>query len=152
MKIIMITLLFISTIFANVKVGDDFPTFKLVDQFDNNIEVTKNGDSRLILSFEKDVSSTIKKYLNSKNKTFLDDNNILYISDISSMPSFITSWFALPKMKKFNFKIALIYEDEVGDIIPREEDKITVIKLTDNNVTSIDFVEANTLDTILNLK
>jgi len=149
MKLILISILCVSALFADIKVGETLPTFKLVDQFDEKVEVETKGDTILIFSFQKDVSSEIKKYIDGKEKTFLEDNNIVYISDISSMPSFITSWFALPKMKKFAFKIALIYDEEVGDVVPRKEDKVTVLKLSDNSVTSINFVKAKELDTLL---
>jgi len=148
MKIIIITLLFLSALFANIKIGDTLPLFNLVDQFDTKIEIKKEGNTTLLFSFEKDVSSSIKKYIDSQPSTFLEDNHIVYISDISSMPSFITSWFAIPKMRKFDFKIALIY-DEVGELVPRKEDKVSVLKLSDNKVMSINFIKAKELDTLL---
>ena len=149
MKFIMMTLLCVSALFAEIKLGEGFPAFNLVDQFDEKMKVKMEGNTTLILSFEKDVSSEIKAFLDKKEKTFLVDNDILYISDISSMPSFITSWFALPKMKKFAFKVALIYEDKVADIIPREDEKVTVIDLDYNKIMKIQFVNPKELDTVL---
>jgi len=149
MKLFLMMLLFISALFAEIKVGEGFPDYKLVDQFDEKMEIQREGNTTLLLSFEKDVSSGIKAFLDTKEKGFLEKNNIMYISDISGMPSFITSWFALPKMKKFNFKIALIYEDKIGDIIPREEGKVTVIDLYYNKIMKIEFIEPKELDTIL---
>jgi len=142
-------LLLVSALFAEIKVGEGFPAYNLVDQFDEKMEVKMDGNTTLILSFEKDVSSETKKFLDTKEKTFLVDNDLMYISDISSMPSFITSWFALPKMKKFAFKVALIYEDKIGDIIPREDGKVTVIDLEYNKIMKIQFVDPKTLDTVL---
>jgi len=142
-------LLLVSALFAEIKVGEGFPAYNLVDQFDEKMEVKIDGNTTLILSFEKDVSSETKKFLDTKEKSFLVDNDLMYISDISSMPSFITSWFALPKMKKFAFKVALIYEDKVGDIIPREDGKVTVIDLEYNKIMKIQFVDPKALDTVL---
>ena len=113
-KIITVSLLLATALFAEIKVGENFPNLTLVDQFDEKMEVKKEGDTKLIVSFEKDVSSEVKTFLDSKEKNYLNDNNLLYISDISSMPSFVTSWFALPKMKKFDFKIGLIYDENEG--------------------------------------
>jgi hypothetical protein len=149
MKFMMMTLLCVTALFADLKIGDGFPVYNLVDQFDNKLAVKQEGNTTLILSFEKDVSTETKKFLDTKKKTFLKDNDIMYISDISSMPSLITSWFALPKMKKFGFPVALIYEDKVADIIPREDEKVTVIKLEYNGIKSIDFVAPKALDTLL---
>ena len=148
-KIIMTSLLLVSSLFAELKVGDTFPSLTLLDQFDEKVDISKEGESQLIFSFEKEVSSGIKAFLDSKDKNFLTQNNVTYISDISKMPSLITSWFALPKMKKFDFKVALIYDEEVGKEIPREEGKVSVVTLKDNVVTTIEFVEAQSLESIL---
>ena len=99
MKILITAFLLISTLFAELHVGEPFPKLTLVDQFDTKTEVPTTGKATLIFSFEKDVSSEIKTYLDTKEKDFLKLNNVMYISDISGMPSLITSWFAIPKMK-----------------------------------------------------
>ncbi len=150
MKILITSFLLISTLFAELHVGESFPKLTLVDQFDSKTEVKKTGSTTLILSFEKDVSSAIKTYLDTKEKNFLPLNNVMYISDISGMPSFITSWIAIPKMKKFNFKVSLISDEKEGIFIDRKEGKVTVITLKDNTITSIEFIEAKNLDKVLN--
>ena len=150
MKLLITSLLLISALSAELKVGKSFPALTLVDQFNEKTEVKTKGSGTLLLSFEKDVSAKIKTYLDAKEKDFLALNNIMYISDISSMPSFITRMFALPKMKKFSFKVALIYDDEEALYLNRKKGKVTVIRLKNNTITSIKFVEAKALDTALN--
>jgi len=142
-KIIMVGLFLTATLFAEIKVGENFPMLTLVDQFDKKMEVNK--DATIFLSFEKDVSSGIKEFLDSKEKDYLNKNNTIYISDISSMPSFITSWFAIPKMKKFPFQIALIYNEDEAEGINREEGKVTVVTLKENIIESIKFVKPKQL-------
>ena len=149
MKILIASLLLASTLFAEIKVGEAFPTLTLVDQFDKKTEIQTKGTTTLLLSFEKDVSSSIKKYIDSKEKDFLTKNNIMYISDISSMPSFITSWIAIPKMKKFTFNISLINDEKEALFIDRKEEKVTVVKLKNNIIQTIDYVEAKDLDKVL---
>jgi len=130
----------ISTLNAEVKVGDAFPVFNLQDQFEVKMQVPQKGKVTIILSFEKDVSSEVKTFIDTQKKNYLENNHIMYISDISPMPSLITSLFALPKMKKFNFRVALINEDNVADVIPREEGKVTRITLQNNHIKAIEFV------------
>ena len=148
-KIIIISLLLGTVLFAKIKVGENFPTLTLVDQFDTKIEVKKEGTTKLILSFEKDISSAIKDFLDTKEKNYLANNNIIYISDISSIPSFLVSLFALPKMKKFDFRIALIYDKKESETLVREKEKITLVSIEDNNITSIEFVNPTELATKL---
>jgi len=149
MKILFVTLLLMNTLFAELKVGDSFPTLTLIDQFDEKVELKKEGSFKMILSFEKDVSAEVKTFLDTKEKNFLKEQNVVYISDISSMPSFVTFWFAIPKMKKFDFKVALIYDEEEGKVLNRQEEKVTVMTLSDNNITSIEFINAKDLAEVL---
>ena len=149
MKILITTLLLMSTLFAEIKVGESFPKLTLVDQFNEKTEVKQKGSTTLLLSFEKDVSAEIKTYLGAKEKDFLVANNIMYISDISSMPSFITSWIAIPKMKKFTFQISLIYDEKEAASISRQKGKVTVVRLKDNRIQKVTFVEPKALGSVL---
>jgi len=145
MKLFVLALLCITMLYSEVKVGDTFPVFHLEDQFGSHMSVPLRGKKLLWLSFEKEVSSEIKTFLDTKPKGYMTKHNIMYISDISPMPYLITKFFALPKMKKFDFKIALIDEDNVADVIPRKEGKVTRITLRNYTITKIDFVKANDL-------
>jgi len=144
MRKILFLLLTMTALFAEVKVGETFPSFVLVDQFDHNISVKKNTKV-LMVSFQKGVSSEIQEFLKRQEKGFLEKNNALYLADISAMPSFLIRLFALPKMKKFNFKIALIYQENVADVLPRKEDKVTLIKLDEQKIVSIELVNPKEL-------
>ena len=73
----------------------------------------------------------------------------MYISDISSMPSFITSMFAIPKMKKFTFKIFLIHDEKEALFLDKKEGKVTVVTVKDNIVKKLNFVKAKDLDKVL---
>lgn len=54
-KVITVTLLLMSSLFAELKVGDAFPSLALVDQFDEKVEILTQGERQLIFSFEKEV-------------------------------------------------------------------------------------------------
>ncbi|MCW8822400.1 MAG: hypothetical protein OQK45_09230, partial [Sulfurovum sp.] len=53
--------------------------------------------------------------------------------------SFITSMFALPKMKKYPFSVILI-NDDFGNQFNRQEGKVTIYTLKNNKIQSIDFL------------
>ncbi len=149
MKIFITSLLLISTLFAELKVGETFPTLTLVDQFETKMEIKKKGSTTLLLSFEKNISSSIKKYIDTKEKSYLTKNNIMYISDISSMPTFITSMFAIPKMKKFAFKIALIYNAKEASLLDKKDKRVTVVTLKNNIIRTINYVKIKDLNKAL---
>lgn len=136
--LLLTTLLFTQILFADLKVGDTFPAITLPDQFDK--EVTVGPDDQIVMmSFEKGVSVGINEYLKTKPGTFLDRHHCKYISDISSMPSFITKMFVLPKMKDYPFELMLIYDD-TGEQFAREEEKITVYSIDHGVISSIRFI------------
>lgn len=143
---IFISLFFTTLLFAEFKVGDTLPTISLPDQFDKQHQVTKN-DRLLILAFEKDVAGQIKTYLESQPKGFLENNHAKYISDISHMPSMVTSWFAIPKMKKYPFSIMLIY-DAFGKEFGKQEGKITIYRIHNHKIVSVEFISPDNLSSI----
>ena len=147
MKLVFLTLISFSLLFAKVTIGEPFPVVNLVDQFDNNVEI--RSDATLIVSFQKSVSSKIQAYLTSKPKYYLEQNNILYVSDMSAAPTFMIKLFGIPKMQKFPYKVALIYDDEIADSIQRESDKITVISLRQHKIIKIQFVSPKDLGKVL---
>ena len=147
MKTIFLTFFSVSLLFAKINSGDTLPPLALIDQFDNKLEVKPNAT--LIISFQKSISSKIQAYLASKPKHYLKQNNILYVSDMSAAPTFMIKLFGIPKMKKFDYKVALIYDDTVADKIQREDDKITVIKLKRDKIVDIQFILPKDLNSVL---
>ena len=147
MKIILFILLSLSLLTAKVNNGNSLPPLNLVDQFDKKVEI--RSDATLIVSFQKSVSSEIQAYLTSKPKHYLEQNNILYVSDMSAAPTFMIKLFGIPRMQKFPYKVALIYDDEIADNIQRESDKITVISLRQHKIIKIQFVSPKDLGKVL---
>jgi len=128
-------------LFANsLTTGSELPTLKIKDQFEKEHTVDANTKT-ILFSATKDESAIIRDFVNEKGKEeFLKSNNIAYIADITGMPSLITKWFAMPKMKKYEFPILLI--DEANkDKFPVKEDMISVISLEDGKVTEIKYVK-----------
>lgn len=139
MKKILLSLMLVVSLFAEFKVGDKIEDFTLPDQFDNNI--TFNSDIKtIIMTFEKDVAVGVNDFLKTKDKEFLIKNSTIFIADISSMPSFVTSMFALPKMRKYPYSVGLIY-DEFGEKFNIQDEKITIYKVNQNEIKEILFID-----------
>ena len=141
----IIILLFVNPLFAeNLQVGQTITPFSLPDQFGKKHIVNSQDYSILIITGEKDISIMLNKYLKTKKKTFLPEHHAIYISDIHSMPSLITRFFALPKMRKYPFKLLLIYDKE-KNIFPMKDKSVTVIQLHNNKISSICKHQVNTI-------
>jgi len=135
--VILLTLLSIWAL-AEVKVGDSI-NLELVDQFDKPHTLNSKAYKKIVVTFEKDISQKINLYLQDQEKDLLKTKKIAYISDIHKMPSFVTSMFALPKMKKYTFPILLIKEK--NNIFPSKENHITVVHLHRGKIKKIEFKE-----------
>ena len=120
--------------FANsLTVGGNLPTLTVKDQFEKEFTIDAKIKT-IIFSATKDESATIKDFLATKDKNYLTTNNIAYVADITGMPSLISKFFALPKMKDYSFSILLIDEDNKA-LFPVEQDKITIITLDNSKIT-----------------
>jgi hypothetical protein len=138
-KLLLISILLTGSLFAGFKVGDTLPNITLEDQFEKSFTV-EPSDTLLVMAFEKDISVVVNEFLKIQAEGFMAQYHMKYISDISTMPSFITSMFALPKMKKYPFSVMLI-NDEFGEQFDKEDGKVTVYRLKKNKVTALEFID-----------
>lgn len=131
--VILISCLFYLSAFA-----ESIQILELNDQFD--VKTTINESTQWVLfSVEKDASDLVNKSLEDLKLTSLKDMNGVYVADISRMPSLVTSMFALPKMKKYPFPVALDRDGEPTAKWPREKGKVTLMKLKNLEIVSTQF-------------
>lgn len=121
---------------ASVGVGDTLEPLNLVDQHDRPVQV--NATTRVVIfSGEKPVSDWVSDVLASQPSGVLDRLGAVYVSDISGMPALITQMFALPKLRKLPFTMALAREAAVVADLPRQPGTATVLTMRDARVVSI---------------
>ena len=126
--------------FANsLTVGSNLPTLTVKDQFEKEFTIDAKIKT-IIFSATKDESATIKDFLVTKDKNYLTTNNIAYVADITGMPSLISKFFALPKMKDYSFSIRLIDQDNKA-LFPVEQDKIAIISLDNSKITDVKYIK-----------
>lgn len=138
-KKILLLLAFTTYLLANsFNVNDTVATISLPDQFDKIHTI--NGETKtLIVSFEKGTGAEINDFLGAQDPTFLETHHAAYIANISEMPSLITKFFAMPKMKKYKYPVLLI-NDESDTRFDAQEGKSTVYKLENGLIKEISFI------------
>ena len=147
-KLFFNLLLITSFTFAGLHKGEHFPLLALQDQFGKNASI-KDSDRLVLMAFDKETAIAVADFLKKQSKGFLAGHHCTYISDISTMPSFITSMFALPKMKKYPFSVLLI-KNEAGKQFEKKTGKVTVYRLKHAQITSVEFKEAKALPALFN--
>lgn len=145
-KKILIVITLSSVLFAkSYDVNNTIKSFTLTDQFDKVHQVDERIQT-IIVSFEKGTGADINSFLSTKSPDFLEKHNTVFIANISGMPSFVTTMFALPKMRKYEHSILLIYDEEDTRFL-QEEEKSTVYKLKNGIVQRIYYITQKDLET-----
>ena len=139
-KFLFTVLLGLSAFANSLTIGTDIPTLTVKDQFEKDHTVDANIKT-IIFSATKTEGTTIKEFLLTKDKDYLTTNKAVYIADITGMPSLITKFIAMPKMKDYPFSVLLI--DEANKtLFPVKEDMISIISLENGKVTDIKYVKS----------
>ena len=139
-KKLLITAFLGLTLFANpLTTGQSLPTLKIKDQFEKEFTIDSNIKT-IIFSASKTEGTTIKEFLLTKDKDYLTTTKSAYVADITGMPSLITKFIALPKMKDYPFSVLLVDEANKG-LFPVKEDMISIISLENGKVTDIKYVK-----------
>jgi len=130
-------ILFASTALAEPwAVGTQLAPLTLVDQHGAAIEVDASVRV-LIFSREMEGGGIVKEALATRGAEFLEQNGAVYVSDVSRMPALVRSAFALPAMRRRDYRIALDDRGEATRDIPGVEGKPTVLVLDAGTIVSI---------------
>jgi len=125
--------------------------FTLPDQFDKS-HTLETSTRKLVFIFTKKTGHIIKEFMADKKDNFLDAKNAVVVADISAMPIIIQNTFALPDLKKSNYKMMLIYDKNMAKKLKngQDTDKVIVMTLKDKKVIDIEYAEdAAQLDKLL---
>ena len=120
--------------------GSIFSIDSWQNQHEEEVKITESTERVYFLS-DMTASKILHAELEEKKKGYLNSISAVVFSDIHKMPSIITSFIALPKMRSYSYPILLITDEETGKIFPQESEKITLIKLKNKKIISIEFLE-----------
>jgi len=136
-KLLLVTFLAFSLNASPLVLDSTITNLKIKDQHEVEHTLDKNIKTILFAS-DKKTSDLLRDYLLplSEKENILEKNSAIYVADISNMPSLITKYIALPKMKKYPFSILLL-DDTNKDNFTKEDGKIIVYNLKDGKITDI---------------
>ena len=144
-SLLLLLALTIKPLFASepiiMKEGTALPGFSLKDQH-GKLLTTDHSLRFLLFTHDKAGSKVVKKAFAEEKTDLLVANKAMAIAEISGMPSFITKTIALPRMRKYPYRLGLDREGHATVAIPREEKMVTVIELENGLIKSIQFVGA----------
>ena len=127
--------------FKDIKIGNKLADFTIANQFDKKFSLT-NDTKKVIFAAKKDMGHIIKKYLANKPNDYLEKRDIIFIADISSMPTIIFNMFALSDMQSANYSMLLIKKEQNAKRFLNEakKDYIMILSLKNKKITDIKYV------------
>jgi len=122
-----------------LKIKEKFPFHSFSDQFEKKLAITPQT-KKIIISFSKKNGKEVKAFLEN-HKGYLKMRQAVYLADMTSAPSLAISLFMKPALKKYDFSVGLIEDDEIAETLPKVEGKTTVISLEKMTIKSIKFLD-----------
>ncbi|MEA1920694.1 MAG: hypothetical protein U9N52_12705 [Campylobacterota bacterium] len=122
-------------------VGKSIESLKLKDQFDQ-VKGIHADTKKVMFAFSKDMGHLSNDYFNTKEPTFLADNNTIFIADVSSAPSLIRSMFIMPGLKDFKHTV-LVFDEKSMAANYRDDanaEKLMVVGLDNYVIKNIRFI------------
>jgi hypothetical protein len=121
-----------------VQPGAQLTPFTLRDQ--HAAPQTVDATTRLLLvTRDKDASTLVNEVL-GRSPELLRARSALYVADISGMPGVVTKLFALPKMRKYPYRVLLARDRAALPPLPSREGHVTVLRLDSLRVTAVEHV------------
>lgn len=103
-------------------------SIELADQFDKIQNVDENTKV-LIFAHDMEGNDIVEKAFEPYDGAKLAELNVVFLADISGMPSLIGKLFALPAMRDRAYPIMLDREGTLGKKFTVKEDHVTVMYL-----------------------
>jgi hypothetical protein len=130
-----------STLASSYAAGDTIKAISLLDQHDKAISVT---DETQVVLFSRSMKGgdIIKETLVPLSTDQLPAG-LVYVADISGMPSLIAKFVAVPQMQDLPFAIGLDRDGDVSRLLPDTKDMATLILLDHNSIQDIAYFDSS---------
>ena len=108
--------------------GERLLPWTLLDQFDK--AYTLDQQARILLVARNMTGAKLlKAALEGKPKGFLDARQAVFVADVSRMPAVISTLFAVPAMRDYNYRVLLDSQSRVASRYPAAEDQVLWLDL-----------------------
>ena len=120
-------LLLCGTVMALEK-GERLLPWTLLDQFDK--AYTLDQQARILLVARNMTGAKLlNAALEGKPKGFLEARQAVFVADVSRMPAVISTLFAVPAMRDYQYRVLLDSQSRVASRYPAAEDQVLWLDL-----------------------
>jgi len=134
MKFFAVLLLALSATCAQaVEVGERLASWTLLDQFDQPYSL---NDELQVLLVARSMAGAklLAAALDQQPKGYLESRKVVFLADISRMPSVIATAFAVPAMCDYNYRVMLDRDARIVPRYPVENDAVLWLQLQQGRV------------------
>lgn len=98
-------------------------------------------DMKLVLYVDgMKAKNLVRDALVDVDQSCLNEGRVVYLADISGMPSLISSLIAIPRMRNYAYPIWLDRTGLATEALPVQDDAVTVLTLDAQAIKAVDFV------------
>jgi len=124
-------------------VTHNLSSLKLNDQ-NGKTQIIKPDTKKIVFAFSKDVGHNCNEFFATKPETYLEENKVQFIADISSAPSLIRSMFIMPGLKEFKHTVLIIDDEKISaEYKPAtNNEKIVVADIKNQTITNLTYLDS----------
>lgn len=123
---------------AKLVIEKSLASLKLNDQHEK-AHTLKASTKKVIFAFSKDAAHICNDFFVTKSPTYLQDNNAVFVADVSAAPSIIRNLFIMPGLKDFKHTVLVLDDKTIASAYRENQDveKIVVVEVTDGIIKNI---------------
>ncbi len=120
------------------QVGDNLESISFVDQYGEAGSIDKTV-RLLLFASDRAAAKLVHSVLEETEPAYLQRHEAVYVADISGMPYLIARFFALPRMRKYPYRMLLGRKPLDCVKFPRREGLVTLMRLEELKIVEIVF-------------
>lgn len=141
------------TLLAGLVQADEIPKplvhWTLLDQFDEAYTLN-DGLKILLVARSMEGAKILHAALEEKPKGYLDDRDAMFVADVSRMPQVISTLFAVPAMRDYDYRVLLDRQPRVAPLYSGATDTVLWVEMEQGTVKSQhEYSDAATLEAAL---
>lgn len=121
----------------NLQVGDTFPALVLQNQFQQQWQVPA-GTEAVYFASNREAGDWMTELLAELPADYLESRRAVYMADLSAMPGFVTTMFALPALRQQPYNVGVVFDEQTLAGWPQDEKAMIEFKLDDGQITAIE--------------
>lgn len=131
-----------------LKIGNKVEFALLQDQYANPFP---HEDKMEILLYADDMETSrdVRDAIGRVESACYEQGQLVFVANVSGMPTLITRMIALPKMRGYGFPIWLDYDGEATEALPLQEDHISIVRVKNGAIISVEFVQG--MESVMNV-